>query len=132
MGAPRCIQKIRWQKLQDTVVTFSDFDWAGRSKDRQSTSGGVITCGHHVLKSWSSQQQIVALSFGEAELYALMKAAAQTEGTMATLRDFGINVEGIVLTDASAALAMKEWKHLADAHDRTDRPWTGATIFAEM
>ena len=48
----------------------------------------------------------MALSSGEAELYALMKAAAQTKGMIAILCDFGINVEGIVLTDASAELAM--------------------------
>ena len=33
VGAPRCIQKFRWQQLQDTVVTFSDSDWAGKSKN---------------------------------------------------------------------------------------------------
>ena len=34
--------------------------------------------------------------------------------------------------DGSEFLKIEEWKHLADAHHRTDRPWIGATIFAEM
>ena len=34
--------------------------------------------------------------------------------------------------DGNEFLQMEEWKHLADAHDRTDRHWIGATIFAEM
>ena len=106
VGAPRCIQKFQWQNMQDMVVTHSDSDWAGKEKDRKSTSGGVVMFGSHVLKTWSSQQQTVALSSGEAELYALLKAAAQTKGLMAIFADFGIKVEGTVLTDASAALGM--------------------------
>ena len=106
VGAPRCIQKFKWQDAQDLIVTHSDSDWAGKEKDRKSTSGGVITYGQHVLKTWSSQQQTIALSSGEAELYALLKAAAQTKGMMAVLADFGIKVQGTVLTDASAALGI--------------------------
>ena len=53
-----------------------------------------------------SQQQSAALSSGEAELYALLKAADQTKGLIAIFADFGIKLKGIVLTDASAALGM--------------------------
>ena len=93
-------------------MSFSDSDWAGKSKDIKCISGGVIRYGDHVLKLWSGQQQTVALSSGEAELYALIKAAAQTKSMMAILPDFGINVEGIVLTDASAVLAAARRKAL--------------------
>ena len=106
VGAPRCIQRFAWQDKQDLIVTHSDSDWTGKEKDRKSTSGGVMTYGLHVLKTWSSQQQIIALSSGEAELYALLKAAAQTKGVMAVLCDFDIEVQGTVLTDASAALGI--------------------------
>ena len=106
VGAPRCVQTFSWQELPLTVITYGDSDWAGKEQGRKSTSGGVVTLGAHMLKTWSSQQQIIALSSGEAELYALVKAAAQTKGIMAMLADFGISVSGMVLTDASAALGM--------------------------
>ena len=104
VGALRCRQKFAWQDRQDLIVIHSDSDWTGKEKYRKSTSGGVMTYGLHVLKTWSSQQQIIALSSGEAELYAVCKAAAQTNGVMAVLCDFDIEVQGIILTDASAAL----------------------------
>ena len=106
LGAPRCIQRFGFQTVSNHVVTYGDSDWVGKERDKKSTSGGVITWGAHVLKSWSSQQQIIALSSGEAELYSLTKAAAQTKGIIALLADYGAVVEGIVLTDASAALGM--------------------------
>ena len=89
--------------MQDVVVTYSDSDWAGKDKDRKSTSG-LVMFGRHALNTWNSQQQTVALSSGEDELYALLKAAVQTKGLIAIFADFGIKLKGIVLTDASAAL----------------------------
>ena len=48
----------------------------------------------------------MALSSGEAELYSLVKGAAQTLGLISLARDFGIQLEGRVHTDASAALGI--------------------------
>ncbi len=59
-------------------MTDTDSDWAGDKRSRTSTSGGVIKLGCHVLKSWSSTLHCIALSSGEAELYALVKGATQT------------------------------------------------------
>ena len=86
VGVPRAIQRFRWQNAPNMVITYSDSDWAGKENGRKSTSGGVIMYGSHALKTWSSQQQVVALSSGEAELYALVKAAAQTKGIMVCLQ----------------------------------------------
>ena len=33
--------------------------------------------GKHMIKSWSSTQQVMALSSGEAELYGMLKGATQ-------------------------------------------------------
>ena len=62
--------------------------------------------GAHCLKTWSSTQTTIALSSAEAELYALTKGAAQGLGMMALLSDFGIAVNVIVHTDASAAIGI--------------------------
>ena len=76
MGCPRSVQTFRWQVPPSMVTTFTDSDWAGDRSRRKSTSGGVVCLGHHVIKSWSSTQQLVALSSGKAELYALIKGAS--------------------------------------------------------
>ena len=59
-----------------------------------------------MIKSWSSTQQIAALSSGEAELYALTKGASQTNGIISILMDFDLNLDGKVCTDASAAIGI--------------------------
>ena len=58
------------------------------------------------MKTWSKTQALVALSSGESELYAALKASAEGLGMLALLRDFGYQVEGEVLGDASAALGI--------------------------
>ena len=48
--------------------------------------------GSHRIKSWSSNQQVIALSLGEAEYYGLVKGATITIGVRSMLSDFGIDV----------------------------------------
>ena len=79
VGCPRSVQTFRWQVPPSMVTTFTDSDWAGDRSSRKSTSGGVVCLGHHMIKSLSSTQQLVALSSGEAELYAFIKGASQTK-----------------------------------------------------
>ena len=58
------------------------------------------------MKSWSSSQSIIALSTGEAELYALNKAAATAMGLRSLLQDLGVDLEIKVFTDATTGKAM--------------------------
>ena len=51
-------------------------------------------------------QATIALSSAEADLYALVKGAAQTLGMIALARDLGISATGCVSSDASAALSI--------------------------
>ena len=67
--------------------TYVDSDWAGDRVSRKSTSGGMVFRGHHLIKACSTNQQIIALSGGEAELYALTKGAAQTLGIVSLAQD---------------------------------------------
>ena len=59
------------------LVGYSDSDWAGCPRTRRSTSGGGIMMGDHLLTHWSRTQSCVALSSGEAELNAMLKAASE-------------------------------------------------------
>ena len=58
------------------------------------------------MKMWCKTQATVALSSAEAELYGLVRASAETLGIIASFSDLGEKVEGQVLGDASAALAI--------------------------
>ena len=55
---------------------------------------------------------MVALSSAEAEFYGIVRASAETLGMMAMYMDMGEKVEGTVLGDASAALAIIHRKGL--------------------
>ena len=57
----------------------------------------------HLLKSWISTQNVIALSSGEAEYYGLVKGASQGLGLKAMLNEAGVETKIVVKTDASAA-----------------------------
>ena len=62
--------------------------------------------GNHCVKGYSSTQATVAMSSGEAELYAMTKGAATALGLISLGADFGLHLSGIVHCDASAALGI--------------------------
>jgi hypothetical protein len=80
-----------------------DTDFAGCLSTRKSTSGGLITIGDHVIKSWSNTQSVIALSSGEAEYYGMVKGASMALGVRSMLGDLGVNLQIRLRTDASAA-----------------------------
>ena len=69
----RWITTFNYQKSAGVLTAWVDTDFAGCRKTRRSTSGGVITLGSHVIKTWSATQGVVALSSGEAEYYGIVK-----------------------------------------------------------
>ena len=105
-GSPRLVQLMKWQAGPLGLSTYVDSDWAGDKKTCKSTSGGMVFRGDHLIKSWSTNQQTVALSSGEAELYAQVKGAAQTMGVVSLGQDLGELLSGIVYSDSSAALGI--------------------------
>ena len=98
-----------WYKFQETqcqLERFSDTDWAGCRRTRRSTTGGYTVAGSHLIKMWCKTQAVVALSSAEAELYGLVRASAETLGLISMYKDLGTHMNGVVLGDASAALAI--------------------------
>ena len=95
-----------------SIRVYSDTDWAGCIKTRKSTQGGVVLLGGCCIKSWSSTQNLIALSSGEAEHYGVVKAASVALGTQAMLRDMGCDLPIEVMTDASAAKGIATRKGL--------------------
>ncbi len=107
-GRPRLVLKLPWQGEVSTAVAYTDSDWAGCSKTAKSTSGGLITIGNHLIKSYSRQQKTVALSSAEAELHAMVAASAETLGIIGLCRDMGIHMSGEVYADSSAAIGITQ------------------------
>ena len=112
LGAPRYVQVFAWQSMPSELQTYTDSDWAGDRVSRKSTSGGVLMCGSHLLKSWSSTQPVIALSSGEAELYALVRGATQMTGMMSLYKDVGVDIDGMVFTDSTAAIGISHRRGL--------------------
>ena len=59
--------------------------------------------GKHMIKSWSATQQTIAMSSGEAELYAMVKGAARTKGLVSMIQEYGLN-----LVDACAQTLLQQ------------------------
>jgi hypothetical protein len=96
---------FRWHCNISDVAGYSDSDHGG-SKDRKSTSGGVIIFAGVVVKSWSKHQKVIALSSGEAELYAAVKVGCELIGVKSLCKDFGVDVHIHLYVDAKATLGM--------------------------
>ena len=91
---------------EDTLDVFSDSDWAGDRVSRKSTSGGVAVLDGGTVKSWSSTQSTIAMSVGEAEYYALVKAAAEALGMQSLARDLGWDLRIRLWVDSTTAQAI--------------------------
>jgi hypothetical protein len=106
VATPRLRQWYSWQNRPSSVTTFVDSEWAGCRRTCRSTSGGAMMIGTHNVSHWSTTQALVALSSGEAELYAMIKGAAHTLGLISLAADFGEILQGRVRSDASAAIGI--------------------------
>ncbi len=94
----------------------------------RSTSGGIVTSGKHVIKTYCRQQKVVALSSAEAELYAMVAASAETLAAIAYAKDLGSKVGGEVYTDSSAALEITQRAGIGKVrHLRTQGLWVQET-----
>ena len=59
-----------------------------------------------MVKTWSSMQATVAQSSGEAEYYAMVRAAAEALGMQSIIRDMGWEANVRLWVDSSAAKSM--------------------------
>ena len=124
VGRPRLVSLFVWQAVPSTITTYTDSDWAGCKKTGRSTSGGIVTAGSHILKTYSRQQKTVALSSAEAEPHAMVAASAETLGIVSLLRDMGIDAVGKVYADSSAALGIAQRQGMGKVrHIRTQALW---------
>ena len=127
-GKPRLVIKSPWQVQQSLATSYTDSDWAGCRKTAKSTSGGIVMLGSHVIKSYSRQQKVIALSSAEAELYAMVAASAETLAIIAYAEDLGMVIGGEVYADSSAALGITQRIGIGKVrHLRTQGLWVQET-----
>ena len=139
VGRPRVVIKFDWQVEQDIITAYTDSDWAGCIRTARSTSGGIITVGSHVIKSYSRQQKTVALSSAEAELYAMVAGSAEALAIIAYCADLGKKVKGELYTDSNAALGISQRAGIGKVrHLRTQGLWvqeartTGRLVYKKV
>ena len=106
LGCPRVVSMFRYGDRTCSLIAESDSHHAGCVQTRKSTSGGVIRWGSHVLKWWSKTQPTIALSSGEAELAAIVRATSEGLGMIAIMREFDIECDLTVKSDAIAAIGI--------------------------
>ena len=74
-------------------VFFSDSDWAVCTVTRKSTSGGIVTIGKDIIKSWVTTQPFITRSSCEAELAVATKAGAEGLGAKGLCCDFNFGLK---------------------------------------
>ena len=62
--------------------------------------------GQHLVKTWSSTQQSISLSSGEAEMVGATQAATAALGFRPLLADLGVNWSAKIWTDSMASIGM--------------------------
>ena len=111
-GKERYVVRYDYQDWSGKLVVWTDTDYAGCRKTRKSTSGGVVCMGKHPVKAWSTTQNVIALSSGEAEYYGMVKGGSMGLGVQALLKDLGVSKGLKIKTDASAAKGIATRKGL--------------------
>ena len=90
------------------LLAYTDSDWAGCVQTRKSTTGTVIQVLGCTLTALSRTQQTLALSSGEAELYAIGTSILESLHLKHFMLESGLikHCNITVLTDSSAAKSM--------------------------
>ena len=102
-------QRFDLQEEPEGLDVMTDSDWATCRTTRRSVSGGLIKLGAHVVQFWARTQPRVALSSGEAELYAAVRGLAELQGMLNLVRELRGEPAWGTLTlsvDASACRAI--------------------------
>ena len=142
-GKPRVVQRYApYKGHQDIVVCtkpmsksdldmYVDSDNAGDRETRRSTVGQVAFLGGHVIKHLCNLLQVIGLSSGENEYYAICAGACTGLGLQSLLADWGIHVSVRVCSDASAARAFASRRGLGKMkHVQTRFLWTQERLAA--
>ena len=74
--------------LDNNIEVYGDANFAGCISTRKSTVGGIIMWSSQFVKAWFTTLIVLALSSGESELAAVVRAATEGLGSQSILSDF--------------------------------------------
>lgn len=115
----------------EELQMYVDSDNAGDKESRRSTVGQVAFLGEHAVKHLCNLLQLIGLSSGENEYYAISAGACTGLGLQSLLADWGIIVTLKVCSDASAARAFASRRGSGKMkHIQTRFLWTQERIAA--
>ena len=80
--------RYAWTELDSNIQVFGDANFAGCHSTRKSTVGGVAMWSGQFVKTWSKTMGVLALSSGESELAAVVRAATEGMGLQSIVDDF--------------------------------------------
>ena len=95
-----------WTQLDNNIEVFCDASFAGCHSTRKSTVGGVAMWSGQFVKAWSKTVGVLALSSGESELAAAVRAATKVVGLQSIQIDFCLCGHVAIESDATAAIGM--------------------------
>ena len=82
-----------------------------------------------MIKSWSKHQKVIALSSGEAELYAAVKVGCELKGIKSLCADFGFDVSMHLYVDAKATIGMLSRRGVGSMkHVETNTFWLQSLV----
>ena len=100
---PRVVQSFPRQSPTSHFRAYHDSDHAGCLRTRQSTTCVALCHGSHLLKFISATQTPTALSPGESEWYAKVRAASVVIGAANMAKDLGRDLSAHVVGDSTSA-----------------------------
>ena len=84
---------VPYREMPSEISAVTDANWARELEGLRSTSCGWIYFGDHLLETYSSTQQIVALSSAESEKISITKAAAHALEVRSAGVEYGDDVQ---------------------------------------
>ena len=103
---PRMACRYPWTPLDSNIEVFGDANFAGTHCTRKSTVGGIAMWSGQFVKAWSKTMAVLALSSGESELAAGVRAATEGMGLQSILNDLCLCGHVAIKSDATAAIGM--------------------------
>ena len=103
---PRLDTVFPFEEMSNYIHAYSDSDWAGDRDTRRSTTAGAIMIGNSAIRAFTKQQQILAKSSAEAELYAVNTIAGEAMSVQSMLKDMGIDIGIMLFVDAKATIGI--------------------------
>ena len=91
-----------WTPLDSNIEVYGDANFAGCISTGESTVGGIIMWSGQFVTAWSKTTGVLALSSGESELAAVVRAATEGLGLQSILRDPDLCGHVAIKSDATA------------------------------